>query len=109
MPIVRFQPGAEAPRAGTYALTGEWGEPAGESAFVLEGQRLPLLDAVEEPRWYVLAAPAENVAGMRGPGLQPGVGEVTARRIRAGSRRDAEGEEAAPPSETMLTSTGKDG
>jgi len=108
VPIVRFEPGAEAPRAGTYALTGEWGEPAGESAFVLEGQRLPLLDTSEEPRWYVLAAPAEEASGMATAACGPGVGEVSARRIGAGSSPEAEGEHAATAQETVLTGTGKE-
>lgn len=60
VPVVRFEPGAEAPRAGTYALTGEWGEPTGDSTCVVEGQRLPLIDTEGEPRWYVLAAPADE-------------------------------------------------
>lgn len=107
MPIVRFEPGAEAPRAGTYALTGEWGEPAGESAFVLEGQRLPLLDTAEEPRWYVLAAPAEEAPGMATATRGPGVGEVKARRI--GARSSPPGEHAAALEEAILTPTGKDG
>lgn len=78
MPIVRFEPGTEAPRAGTYAVTGEWGELAGESVLVLEGQRLPPLDTAEGPRWYVLAVPAEDVPSMRTG--DPGVGGVSARR-----------------------------
>ena len=97
VPIVRFEPGAEAPRAGTYALTGEWGEPAGESAFVLEGQRLPLVDTAEEPRWYVLAAPAEQARDMARAARGPGVGEVKARRMGA-----------ATLEETILTATGED-
>jgi hypothetical protein len=75
---------------------------------MIGGQRLPLVDAADGPRWYVLAEPAEDMATTGAPGREPGAGEVTARRVGAASRREAEGEEAAPASETILTSTGKD-
>jgi hypothetical protein len=55
MPVVRFEPGARAPRTGTYDLCGEWGERAGESVTVNAGDVLPPVDAQEDPRWYVLA------------------------------------------------------
>ncbi len=106
MPIVRFEPGTEAPRAGTYAVTGEWGEPTGESVFVLEGQRLAPLDTAEGPRWYVLAEPAEDVPGMRSG--DPGVGEVAARRTGPAPPREETSGRAAAGLETILTSTGKD-
>jgi hypothetical protein len=54
MPIVRFEPGAQAPRAGTYDLCGEWGERVGESVTVNADDVLPLVDAHVNPRWYVL-------------------------------------------------------
>jgi hypothetical protein len=76
VPIVRFEPGDEAPRAGTYALTGEWGEPAGESALVALGERLPLADTATGPRWYVLLA-VDGATG--GPDIV--TGPVKARRL----------------------------
>ncbi len=85
VPVVRFEPGAEAPRAGTYALTGEWGEPTGESACVAEGQRLPFIDTEEEPRWYVLVALAGEDEG--GP-WDAAPGALRARRL---------GEAVSPP------------
>jgi hypothetical protein len=81
MPIVRFEPGAQAPRAGTYAVTGEWGEPAGESANVLAGERLPLIDTSDSPRWYVLVAVADEARATRRELLEP-TGAVTAHRGR---------------------------
>jgi hypothetical protein len=56
MPVVRFEPGAEAPRTGTYALTGEWGEPVGERTSVAIGERLPVVDNAAGPRWFVPVA-----------------------------------------------------
>jgi hypothetical protein len=91
VPVVRFEPGDVAPRAGTYALTGEWGEPAGESASVSCGQRLPLVDAAQAPRWYMLVE--LEAAGETSSAAEPSLGEVSARRT--GSQEAGTGAETA--------------
>jgi len=99
VPVVRFEPGSEAPRAGTYALTGVWGEPVGESARVALGEQLPLIDTSVEPRWYVLSA-LESDGGQRTTGVPAPPGEELRLR-RAGSQ----GTPAPAPGATpMLTS-----
>lgn len=54
MPVVRHEPGAVAPRDGTYAITTEW-ESTGVAIWRKKGDRLPLLAVADEgPCWYVL-------------------------------------------------------
>jgi hypothetical protein len=56
MPVVRFQPGEQAPDSGTYVLKGHYGEDTGVAVRVDKGERLPLATAaVEYPLWFVLA------------------------------------------------------
>lgn len=54
MPVHRLQPGEEAPRTGTYALTTEW-ETTEVALFREKGERLPFITVTAEgPLWYVL-------------------------------------------------------
>lgn len=54
MPIVRFEPGDEAPRDGTYAVMTPW-KTTGVAMWLRQGERLPLLTVTAEgPLWYVL-------------------------------------------------------
>lgn len=47
MAIHRPPPGSPAPRAGTYALVGHYGEPTGFTVECDQGDRLPLAAATE--------------------------------------------------------------
>jgi hypothetical protein len=47
-PILRFQPGVDAPWTGRYALVGHFGEPTGFKVWLDQGQRLPLVTASAE-------------------------------------------------------------
>jgi hypothetical protein len=54
MPVVRYKPGENAPREGTYAVTTEW-LTTEVAVWCRQGERLPLITAaVEGPLWYVL-------------------------------------------------------
>lgn len=64
MTIVRFSPGAIAPRDAQYARVGHYGEYAGFAVWRVAGKALPLLDPEDElvrPVWFVeLVAPLEE-------------------------------------------------
>lgn len=100
MPVVRFEPGTEAPRAGTYALTSEWGEPAGESARISLGERLPPVDTSVEPRWYVLSA-LESDCGQSMVGVPARPGEEL--RLRRAGGHDTPTPTPAPGATRLLT------
>jgi hypothetical protein len=61
MPILRHLPGEIAPRSGTYALVGHYGEVTGFAVRCDKGDRLPLVATSEQfgELWYVLVDEAQ--------------------------------------------------
>lgn len=61
MPIHRHSPGEIAPRSGTYALVGHYGEPLRLTVERIKGDRLPLAIAGKEfgELWWVLVDEAQ--------------------------------------------------
>ena len=60
MPVIRYEPGDIAPRAGIYALVGHYGEGTNRTVRRDAGQRLPFWAGPAEvgPFWFVLVEEA---------------------------------------------------
>jgi hypothetical protein len=66
MALVRYQPGAVAPRTGEYALVGHYGEATNLSVWRERGEVLPTFTGVGEsgPFWFVQVHEANEAAGV---------------------------------------------